>query len=524
MNKDKIIKCEIELERIFYPKGKYKVNTGEYAIFNAVITNELENCEQIYPKPFDYEKVIKLKGNVCKLEPDVTYKVCCNLAETHERYGNTYQILYINKIIDLSNKSKQRDFLEGILNPNTVAKLFDEYDDVITLLENNDIKALTVVKGIGIATAMRIIEEFNDSKDYSYIYTELKDLNLKPNFIKKVVDFYKSPDIVVDIIKNNPYKLVEISGIGFTKADEIAQASGLDCNDSRRIKACMMHILDTEGEKGRSYLHYGELLNALYNQLGHVEQTIINESAKDLINENLIHLSGENNEYVGLLKYYELEMQIYDELMRLKNSKGDKTFNIVNWEQSITKLEKTQGFKFTKEQYSTIKIGIDENVLGITGSAGCVDCDTEFFNGTEWKRIADYKHGEKVLQYHTNGKADLTIPKKYIKLPCTELYSMQNKSGSIDQLLSIDHDVAYLTSKGNLQKKSLAEIMQAHNNNTAGFTGRFLTHFKYDGDGLEITDEKLRVMVAVIADGTYMQNNSKYDCRFHLKKIEKNKD
>ena len=41
---------------------------------------------------------------------------------------------------------------------------------------------------------------------------------------------------------------------------------------------------------------------------------------------------------------------------------------------------------------------------------GYVDGETEFFNGTIWKPISEYQKGEKVLQYHKGGKANLVEP------------------------------------------------------------------------------------------------------------------
>ncbi len=32
----------------------------------------------------------------------------CKLAETHEQYGDTYEIVYISKCIDISSKDKQK--------------------------------------------------------------------------------------------------------------------------------------------------------------------------------------------------------------------------------------------------------------------------------------------------------------------------------------------------------------------------------------------------------------------------------
>ena len=61
MEEEKIIKAEVVLERIFYPKYVKKVESGGYAIFSTTVTKKLENCEEdLYS--------LKLKGNVCSLE------------------------------------------------------------------------------------------------------------------------------------------------------------------------------------------------------------------------------------------------------------------------------------------------------------------------------------------------------------------------------------------------------------------------------------------------------------------------
>ena len=135
MEEEKILKIECTLDRIFYPKYAKKVDSGEFAIFSAIVTKRLENCdEDLYS--------IKLKGNTCTLEYGTTYKVFCKLSESHEIYGDTYELVYISKCIDISSKDKQKEFLKNVLNENLVDKLFDEYDDVIKLLEERDVKSL----------------------------------------------------------------------------------------------------------------------------------------------------------------------------------------------------------------------------------------------------------------------------------------------------------------------------------------------------------------------------------------------
>lgn len=413
MEEEKILKIECTLDRIFYPKYSKKVNSGEFAIFSAIVTKRLENCdEDLYS--------VKLKGNTCTLEYGTTYKVFCKLAESHETYGDTYELVYISKCIDISSKDKQKEFLKNVLNENLVDKLFDEYDDVIKLLEERDVKSLMKIKGIGNQVALKMIDEYEESKDYSAIYMELGQLGLTHTFIKKLVDFYHSPDTVIDIVRNNPYDLVRVDGVGFKKADEVACKVGIGQYDIRRIKGFLLHHLNNQGEAGKSYLNYQELMKALYDTLGFVPEEVVNATAKSMIdNEDVVVL--ENGSKIALKRFYDLEKNIMSELLRLQigrikviESDFDefeselhkdyipKSFNIGNWETIIQRVEENQGFSFTDEQKSAIKLSLDNHVMALTGLAGAGKTSTA--NG-----ICSLYDNYNILACALSGKASVRI-------------------------------------------------------------------------------------------------------------------
>lgn len=413
VEEEKILKIECTLDRIFYPKYSKKVNSGEFAIFSAIVTKRLENCdEDLYS--------VKLKGNTCTLEYGTTYKVFCKLAESHETYGDTYELVYISKCIDISSKDKQKEFLKNVLNENLVDKLFDEYDDVIKLLEERDVKSLMKIKGIGNQVALKMIDEYEESKDYSAIYMELGQLGLTHTFIKKLVDFYHSPDTVIDIVRNNPYDLVRVDGVGFKKADEVACKVGIGQYDIRRIKGFLLHHLNDQGEAGKSYLNYQELMKALYDTLGFVPEEVVNATAKSMIdNEDVVVL--ENGSKIALKRFYDLEKNIMGELLRLQigrikviESDFDefeselhkdyipKSFNIGNWETIIQRVEENQGFSFTDEQKSAIKLSLDNHVMALTGLAGAGKTSTA--NG-----ICSLYDNYNILACALSGKASVRI-------------------------------------------------------------------------------------------------------------------
>lgn len=156
----------------------------------------------------------------------------------------------------------------------------------------------------------------------------------------------------------------------------------------------------------------------------------------------------------------------------------------------------------------------------IGGQVGCVDCDTEYFNGVEWKRISAYKTGERVLQYNPISKrATTVIPQRYIVKEADILYQVSTKRKHIDMVLSDDHNFAYITTKGHMNKKPFREVMKMHEETTQGFYGRIETAFNYSGKGIDLTENEIRLMCAVIADG-YFRKDLKL-CIVNVKKERK---
>ena len=190
----------------------------------------------------------------------------------------------------------------------------------------------------------------------------------------------------------------------------------------------------------------------------------------------------------------------------IKDYTFDKFIASENWQKAI----KEAAMDYAKNPEGWFFIG---------GQSGCVDADTEYFDGNQWRMIADY-NGSNVLQYDPENKtASLTSPKRYISVPSEKLYRISTKRGSIDQVLSADHNFAYITSKGHMAKKPFHEVMRLHSENVQGFYGRIETAFSYGSCGIDLTDNEIRLMCAVIADGYFRKNLRR--CIVHVKKERK---
>lgn len=156
-------------------------------------------------------------------------------------------------------------------------------------------------------------------------------------------------------------------------------------------------------------------------------------------------------------------------------------------------------------------------IILFSAKAQCVDADTEFFNGYQWKRISDYNQGDKVLQYNEDKSAELVIPIDYIKQPTEYLQMFETKK--LSMCLSDNHQCYYITDKNNLYHKSFKEIKECQLKNVNGFSGRFITTFKYGNNGIDLTDDEIQLMCAIICDSSFLRETSK--CMFNIKKERK---
>lgn len=151
---------------------------------------------------------------------------------------------------------------------------------------------------------------------------------------------------------------------------------------------------------------------------------------------------------------------------------------------------------------------------------GCVDADTEYMSSNGWKKIKDYDGGL-VGQINSNFELELVKPEQYIKTFHDNIYEIKTEK-TTDMVLSGNHNVLYITSKGHLAKKQLSSILSESFYTKTGSHIDIPVTFTYDfKDGEKsIYDEiSARIIIAHCADGTVLTNGSKrFNCRIRVKK------
>ena len=166
-----------------------------------------------------------------------------------------------------------------------------------------------------------------------------------------------------------------------------------------------------------------------------------------------------------------------------------------------------------------------KNAYLFCGPSGCVDSETEFFDGEKWKKISEYKQGDKVLVVDKNKNAFLEYPKNFIDLPCDKLNHFTSKYG-MDMCLSDEHRIIYSYCGRTNYKKEWKfgkeiycdELLKGWKNGKSPNI-KIETTFLYSGKGIKLTDDEIRVSIMVFADGTF--HNNRIRCYVSLKRPRK---
>ena len=285
------------------------------------------------------------------------------------KWGGQYNIISIFNDIsfDAYDKQGRLKFLRTLFTDAQVRAMYEVYDDPFDILEKGDTEKLVQIRGCGIKTADHWIRKFKKHLDIAKIFIELEDYGLTNNMINKLMNRYHSPDLVIEKVKTNPYVLVnEVEGIGWKRADEIALSGNIKFDSPMRISAFIIYYLNQCGEEGYSWIEPDQLLGAILDNLGEeIPDDNITQAIREL-GEKLWW--NEDKSRIGLKKYYNLEHQIAEELIRIKNAESN--IKCDNWKEKIEAVEKWQGWKFTDEQIKAVEMALDNNVIVIHGLSG----------------------------------------------------------------------------------------------------------------------------------------------------------
>lgn len=309
---------------------------------------------------------------------------------THPKFGEQFKVdsysVVLPTTIDGIIKYLGSGLLKGI-GPATAEKIVDAFQsDSLDIIENNP-ERLLEIEGIGKKKLEIIKKSWEEQKSVKDIMIYLQSFDISPAYAMKIFHAYGGN--AVKVVKENPYLLTNLWGIGFKTADKIGKSVGFTDDNPYRLKSGIIYVLNNAANDGHVYLPLTELIQKC-NELLDVDLSDALMFFRELDEDGTLKISDEN---IYLRYYYEAERNIEERINDLLSTSCK-----LSQAQLDTIQLKTD--YYSEEQLEAIRNSLLHKFLILTGGPGTGKT-------TALKGIIDsYKQlGKKIMLAAPTGRA-----------------------------------------------------------------------------------------------------------------------
>lgn len=288
---------------------------------------------------------------------------------THKKYG----IQFAFDTLELKEQELYfflTKIVKGI-GRKVALELLEKYseEELVEVL-NNKPEELLNFKGIREKKLTTIKLSWQKFKHLRELGSFLSKFGVTSNLITKIYSEFSEVENLIEVIKENPYVLIRIKGIGFKRADEIAKALGIDERSDFRIMACLNYTLreycDNNGNSSIDKYHLFRLLDEAL-RFQNEEMLYENAIAKMELDEDIY--KTKENRYAPSMLYF-AEKRVLEFFKARENDMYLKKI-VSNITEYLDKKEKTLGFTLSPEQRKAVElINEGHKTLFLIGYAG----------------------------------------------------------------------------------------------------------------------------------------------------------
>ena len=361
----------------------------------------------------------------------------------HQEYGEQFKIETFEKIMPESAAALEKYLASGTIKgigPATARKIIEKFgEDTLTVFKFEPLR-LAEIKGISKDKAYEIGEEFNEKWGVWQIVSFLEQFGIGANNSKRVYDALGVN--AVEKIQENPYVLVDIVyGINFNNIDKIAMQIGIPMDSDYRVKSGIKYALLVASYNGNTCVQKENLVIYVKSIL-EVDENIIENNLINLDVTSEIHIiEKEDEEWVFLEALYKAEKNIAERLVLLRDCENTKFMK--NFESEIRKHEEQIDIELSEKQFEAIKQINENNVCIITGGPGTgkttiIKCAIELYKTHKKKVVLCAPTGRAAKRMsETTGEEAKTIH-RLLEIGKFE----EDKLGSVDtDVTPVDADI-----------------------------------------------------------------------------------
>lgn len=349
-----------QFKRLIYPRSQ-PVEDGSYMI--ALY----KPCESIRDSAGNMVSEVKAVGYCLPTADNLRYDFKGRWSR-NAKHGIQFEVENFQEIIAPTKEGIIAFLMSGQIKgigPKTAEKIYDTFGQKTLEVLDNEPDKLLLISGISKNKLMKIKESYLASRGARDVVAFLVPHGITPNRAVKL--YLKYGDQTMDIVRNHPYQLCEMAGIGFRTADKIAMSMGFNKLSPERVDEGLLYTLTEAEMKGHLCMEKHAFIRQALKILdteGLTEEMAANRAAYLLHKERLT--SYRNRVYLPTAA--RAEQRLAERIYRLQNS--SKPHRYGDLAEDILELEKKLRLTLNEEQKLAVTTAMTAPISIITGGPG----------------------------------------------------------------------------------------------------------------------------------------------------------
>jgi exodeoxyribonuclease V alpha subunit len=258
----------------------------------------------------------------------------------------------------------------------TAQRIYDHFGEKTMEILDTTPEKVYDVPGLKPKLAENLIAQWSQNRAQRQIMIHLQGYGITSRLAKKIYDEYGSETLVM--VQSDPYQLADdVYGIGFKKADAIAQGMGIAVDSRVRLRAGLIYALSQMSYDGHTFAPRHKLLDTAAELLGVADKVLLTEELQtQLLGGRVIAdtlpIDKIPVEAIYLPMFYHSELRAAERLKKIAytTSELQKQMKGTAWKKYLLELSEQNDVTLSDQQQSAVKAALLEKVSVLTGGPG----------------------------------------------------------------------------------------------------------------------------------------------------------
>lgn len=350
-----------QFERLVYPQSVRTISPGSYmvAIYRP--------CDKLRDSAGNTVSQIKAVGYCLPTASNLRYNMEGHWSK-NAKHGLQFEVDSYEEVIVPTREGVIAYLSSGQIKgigPKIAERIYDAFGDLTLEVLDKEPDRLLSVSGISQSKLKKICDSYLANRGARDVVAFLAPHGITPNRAVKLFREYGAE--TMNIVKNHPYRLCEMEGIGFRTADKIAAGMGFDALSTERVDAGLLFTLMEAESRGHLCMEKRAFVKACLKTLDTPQLT------EDMVANRAVRMihGGQLVGYGDMLfraKTAQAEAHLASMVKRQLIS--GKAYSYNDLDQELLQEEGKLHIRLAPEQKEAVKVALSSGLSIVTGGPG----------------------------------------------------------------------------------------------------------------------------------------------------------